>query len=216
MAIFGPRANMWMNLALIGTAGLFAMLLLAIWVVPVMGYNTQERYTPEQPVPFSHRHHVGGLGLDCRYCHTSVEISQNAGIPPTETCMTCHSQIWTNAAILAPVRQSLAENRPLRWSAVYELPDYVYFDHSIHIAKGVGCTECHGPIGDMALTWKATTLYMSWCLSCHRDPAPHLRPLNQVFNPFWKRTPDTPSGKQLMAAYHIHPETLSDCSVCHR
>ena len=136
MAIFGPRANMWMNLALIGTAGLFAMLLLAIWVVPVMGYNSQERYTPEQPVPFSHRHHVGGLGLDCRYCHTSVEISQNAGIPPTETCMTCHSQIWTNAAILAPVRQSLAENRPLRWSAVYELPDYVYFDHSIHIAKG--------------------------------------------------------------------------------
>ena len=161
MAIFGPRANMWMNLALIGTAGLFAMLLLAIWVVPVMGYNTQERYTPEQPVPFSHRHHVGGLGLDCRYCHTSVEISQNAGIPPTETCMTCHSQIWTNAAILAPVRQSLTENRPLRWSAVYELPDYVYFDHSIHIAKGVGCTECHGPIGDMALTWKATTLYMA-------------------------------------------------------
>ena len=216
MAIFGPKANLWTNAALLSVVVLLLGALLSIWVVPVMGFNTQDRYTPEQPVPFSHKHHVGGLGLDCRYCHTTVETSQNAGMPPTETCMTCHSQIWTNAGILAPVRQSFAENRPLRWTEVYRLPDYVYFDHSIHIAKGVGCTECHGPIGDMALTWKATTLYMSWCLSCHRDPAPHLRPLDQVFNPFWKRTPETPSGKQLMAAYHIHPETLEDCSVCHR
>ena len=132
--------------------------LLLIWVVPVMGYNTQDRYSPPQPVPFSHKHHVSGLGLDCRYCHTTVEISQNAGMPPTETCMTCHSQIWTNAAILAPVRQSLAETSRCAGHAVYTLPDYVYFDHSIHIAKGVGCTECHGPIGDMPLTWKATSL----------------------------------------------------------
>jgi hypothetical protein len=184
--------------------------------VPVMGYNSQERYTPPQPVPFSHQHHVSGLGIDCRYCHTTVEVSQNAGMPPTHTCMTCHSQIWTNADMLAPVRQSLAENKPLRWTRVYTLPDYVYFDHSIHIAKGVGCTECHGPIGDMPLTRKATTLYMSWCLSCHRDPAPHLSPLDQVFNPHWQRTASTPSGTELMAAYHIHPETLSDCGVCHR
>lgn len=205
-----------MNVALLTVAGLSTLLLLAIWVVPVMGYNTQDRLVPEQPVPFSHKHHVSGLGLDCRYCHTTVEISQNAGMPPTETCMTCHSQIWTHAAILAPVRQSFANHQPLRWTAVYRLPDYVYFDHSIHIAKGVGCTECHGAIGDMALTWKASTLYMSWCLSCHRDPAPHLRPLDQVFNPDWKRTATTPSGKQLMAAFHIHPETLDDCSVCHR
>jgi hypothetical protein len=181
-----------------------------------MGYNSQERYVPLQPVPFSHQHHVSGLGIDCRYCHTTVEVSQNAGMPPTHTCMTCHSQIWTNAEMLAPVRQSLAENKPLRWTRVYTLPDYVYFDHSIHIAKGVGCTECHGPIGDMPLTRKATTHYMSWCLSCHRDPAPHLRPLDQVFNPHWQRTASTPSGKELMAAYHIHPETLSDCGVCHR
>jgi hypothetical protein len=130
--------------------------------------------------------------------------------------MTCHSQIWTNAEILAPVRQSLAEGKPLRWTSVYTLPDYVYFDHSIHIAKGVGCTECHGPIGDMPLTRKAETLYMSWCLSCHRDPAPHLRPKDQVFDPHWQRTADTPSGEKLMAEYHIHPETLSDCGVCHR
>jgi hypothetical protein len=118
--------------------------------------------------------------------------------------------------MLAPVRQSLAEDKPLRWTQVYTLPDYVYFDHSIHIAKGVGCTECHGPIGDMPLTRKASTLYMSWCLSCHRDPAPHLRPLDQVFNPHWHRTRDTPSGEELMAQYHVHPETLSDCGVCHR
>ena len=216
MAIFGPRANLLMNFALLGTAAGAVLLLILIWVVPVMGYNSQERYTPPQPVPFSHKHHVSGLGLDCRYCHTTVEVSQNAGLPPTHTCMTCHSQIWTNAEILAPVRQSLAAGKPLRWTRVYTLPDYVYFDHSIHIAKGVGCTECHGPIGDMPLTWKAETLYMGWCLSCHRDPAPHLRPKDQVFNPHWRHTADTPSGEKLMAEYHIHPETLSDCGVCHR
>jgi hypothetical protein len=130
--------------------------------------------------------------------------------------MTCHSQIWTNAAMLAPDRRSLAEGVPIRWSRVYTLPDYVYFNHSIHIAKGVGCTECHGPIGDMAQTWKARTLYMGWCLSCHRDPAPHLRPKDKVFDPHWQRTPTTPAGEALVAQYHIHPQTLSDCSVCHR
>jgi cytochrome c3-like protein len=216
VAIFGPRANIFMSVALLAVAGGVVLLLILIWVVPVMGYNSQERYTPPQPVPFSHKHHVSGLGLDCRYCHTTVEASQNAGIPPTHTCMTCHSQLWTNAELLAPVRQSLAENKPLRWTKVYSLPDYVYFDHSIHVAKGVGCTDCHGPVGDMPLTWKATTLYMSWCLSCHRDPAPHLRPKDQVFDPHWQRTADTPAGEQLMAEYHIHPETLSDCGVCHR
>lgn len=118
--------------------------------------------------------------------------------------------------MLAPDRQSLAENKPLRWTRVYTLPDYVFFDHSIHIAKGVGCTECHGPIGDMPLTWKAQTLYMSWCLSCHRDPAPHLRPKDEVFNPHWQRTQSTPSGQALMAQYKISIESLSDCGICHR
>jgi hypothetical protein len=216
LAIFGPRANLFMNTALLtgGAAAVFALML--VWVVPVMGYNSQERYTPPQPVPFSHRHHVSGLGLDCRYCHTAVEVSANAGIPPTETCMTCHSQLWTHADLLRPVRQSFAEKKPLRWTRVYALPDYVYFDHSIHIAKGVGCTECHGPIGDMALTWKASTLYMRWCLDCHRNPAPHLRPREQVFNPHWKRTAETPSGATLMADYNIRTENLTDCGICHR
>ncbi len=216
MAIFSPRANLFMSVALIAGGTLGVALLLAIWVVPVMGYNTQVGLAPQQPVPFSHKHHVSGLGLDCRYCHTTVEISSNAGMPSTKICMTCHSQIWTNAAILAPDRQSLADNTPIRWTRVYTLPDYVFFDHSIHVAKGVGCTECHGPIGDMELTWKASTLFMSWCLSCHRDPAPHLRPEDQVFNPHWQRTSSTPPGKTLMAEYHIHPDNLTDCGICHR
>lgn len=215
-AIFGPRANLTVSAVLLGAGGGFVLLLLLVWGVPMMNYNTQVGLIPEQPVPFSHRHHVGGLGIDCRYCHSSVEIAANAGMPPTETCMTCHSQIWTNAAMLAPVRDSLAEHKPLRWSRVYALPDYVYFDHSIHVAKGVGCTECHGPVADMPLTWKATDLYMSWCLECHRNPAPHLRPHEAVFDPHWRRSAETPSGAQLMAADHIHPETLDDCSVCHR
>jgi hypothetical protein len=216
VAIFSPRANMFMTAALLllCCGGIFS--LLAVWVVPVTGFNTEQRFAPEQPVPFSHKHHVSGLGLDCRYCHTMVEKSSNAGMPSTAICMTCHSQIWTNAAMLAPDRQSLAQNLPLRWTRVYTLPDYVYFDHSIHIAKGVGCTECHGPIGDMAMTWKAETLYMSWCLSCHRDPAPHLRPKNEVFNPHWHRTASTPPGQVLMAAYGIHTQDLSDCGICHR
>ena len=216
MAIFGPRANLFMNAALIGTTCVGIALLLAIWVVPVIGYNTQERFAPQQPIPFSHKHHVSGLGIDCRYCHTTVEKSADAGMPSTTICMTCHSQIWTNAGMLAPDRQSLADKRPIRWTRVYTLPDYVFFDHSIHIAKGVGCTECHGPIGDMALTRKAGTLYMSWCLSCHRDPAPHLRPKEEVFNAHWRRTPATPSGSALMAEYNIHTDDLSDCGICHR
>jgi len=215
-AIFSRRADLYLRaaLALLGVA--FVAAIAAIWVVPRMDYNTQVSFTPAQPVPFSHKHHVSGLGIDCRYCHDSVEVAQNAGMPPTYTCMTCHSQIWTNAQILAPVRTSLAEGTPLPWRAVYVVPDYVYFDHSIHIAKGVGCTECHGAIGEMALTYKASTLYMGWCLACHRDPAPHLRPAAAVFDPHWHRDARTPSPASLMAAYHIHPQTLTDCSVCHR
>jgi hypothetical protein len=215
-AIFGPRANLLAKAVLLGLAGVVVSGLLLVWGVPLMAYNTQQDYIPPQPVPFSHKHHVSGLGLDCRYCHGSVEVSANAGLPPTATCMTCHSQIWTNAQMLAPVRNSLAEGKPLRWRAVYTLPDYVYFDHSIHIAKGVGCTECHGPIGDMPMTWKATSLYMSWCLDCHRDPGPHLRPKEAVFDPHWQRSASTPPPAQLLAQYHIRSTGLDDCTVCHR
>jgi hypothetical protein len=205
-----------MAAGIIVAGGIGIGLISLIWIVPNTSYTTAIGFTPPQPVPFSHQHHVGGLGIDCRYCHTSVEISSNAGMPATQICMTCHSQIWTNASVLQPVRQSLAQQVPLRWNRVYALPDYVYFDHSIHVAKGVGCSECHGDVADMPLTKKVTSLYMSWCLDCHRNPAPHLRPRDAVFDTDWHRTADTPSGEQLMTLYRIHPARLSDCSVCHR
>lgn len=215
-AIFGPAANLAAKVTLCALAAATGGGILFWWLWPRTDYARHVREVVDQPVPFSHQHHVGGLGIDCRFCHSAVEVSSNAGLPPTYTCMTCHSQIWTNAALLAPVRASLANDTPIVWHRVTDLPDYVYFNHSIHIAKGIGCTTCHGPVGDMPLMWKSKSLYMSWCIDCHRNPAPHLRPLDAVFDPQWHRTADTPSGAALMRTYHIHPATLTDCSVCHR
>jgi len=215
-AIFTPTANLLVRAALLGLLGVAIALGLLVWGIPWSGYNTEVGMAQTQPVPFSHKHHVSGLGLDCRYCHTSVETSANAGIPPVETCMTCHSQIWTNAAMLEPVRRAFTDGAPLRWNRVNYLPDYVYFNHSIHVAKGVACTTCHGPVGDMPLMWRGRSLYMSWCLDCHRNPAPNLRPREAVFSTDWKPSGGTPSGEALLRAYHVHPATLSDCSVCHR
>ena len=135
-----------------------------------------------QPVPFSHQHHVAGLGIDCRYCHTSVETSSFAGIPPTKTCMNCHAQIWTNAALLEPVRESYKTGKSLVWTRVNDLPDFAYFNHSIHINKGVGCNTCHGPVDRMPLMYNQASLQMEWCLECHRAPEKNLRPRDQVFN----------------------------------
>jgi hypothetical protein len=149
-------------------------------------------------------------------CHTSVEVSANAGLPPTYTCMTCHSQIWTNAALLAPVRNSLADDQPIVWRRITNLPDYVYFNHSIHIAKGVGCDECHGPVDTMPLMYKAKSFTMKFCLNCHNDPGPRLRPESEIYNTEWHRTAATPSPAALMAEYHIPSRPLSDCSICHR
>jgi hypothetical protein len=216
VAIFGPRANLLTKTALLSAIVLALFLGGLLWIIPVTNYTTNSQFAPQQPVPFSHEHHVGGLGLDCRYCHNAVEVSSSAGMPPTETCMTCHSQIWTHAEVLAPVRQSFADGKNLRWTRVYRLPEYVFFNHSIHIAKGVGCNECHGQIEQMPLTREAQHFYMLFCLNCHSDPAARLRPRDQVFNMNWKRTADTPSGKELMAAYNIHPDILDDCSMCHR
>jgi hypothetical protein len=187
-----------------------------VYVTPRTDYWTAVSFTLDQPVPFSHRHHVAGLGIDCRYCHTGVETAADAGLPPTFTCMTCHSQIWTNAAMLAPVRESLAQDKPLRWQRVNRLPDYVYFNHAIHVAKGVGCASCHGAVDRMPLVYKAEPMTMQWCLDCHRDPGPRLRPPEAIFDTEWRRRPGTPSPSALMAQYHIGGRNLTDCSICHR
>jgi len=171
----------------------------------------------EQAVPFSHKHHVGDVGLDCRYCHTSVETSAFAGLPPTHTCMTCHSQLFTDSPMLAPVIRSFETGIPLQWNRVHDLPDFVYFNHSIHIAKGVGCATCHGPIDRMPLTWRIAPLEMQWCLDCHRAPQKYLRPRDKVFDVDWHPVGDQlVLGRKLLAANHIHVSSLTDCSVCHR
>jgi hypothetical protein len=170
-----------------------------------------------QPVPFSHQHHVAGLGLDCRYCHTDVETSPVAGVPPTEVCMTCHSQIWTNAAVLAPVRQSFATGVPIQWNQVNRVPDYVYFNHAIHVNKGVACVTCHGQIDRMPLMMRAHPMQMEWCLNCHRDPTPNLRPPEAVFDPEWQAPQDIAALQALLVAHEkIDPATMTDCYVCHR
>lgn len=170
----------------------------------------------DQPVLFSHRHHAGELGIDCRYCHATVETSAFAGMPSTNTCLTCHSQIFTTTPMLRPVVESAARDEPLRWTRVNALPDHVYFNHSIHIAKGVGCTTCHGQIGDMPLTEKGESLTMRWCLDCHRDPAPNLRPRDEVFAPTWSPPADQAArGRALAAQYQVHTTQLTNCSTCH-
>ncbi len=215
-AIFRPSANLWAKVVLLGLASAMAAGL-SWWLLwPRTDYVRRVGFTVTQPVPFSHEHHVAGLGIDCRFCHSDVEQSANAGMPPTYTCMTCHSQIWTNADLLAPVRQSLATNTPIAWHRVYDLPDYVYFNHSIHIAKGVGCESCHGQVDRMPLTFKATSLTMQFCLDCHRDPAPNLRPQNAIYDTEWRRAADTPSPAALMQQYQVGGRTLTDCSICHR
>lgn len=216
MAIFSPTANLAAKSTLLAAAAVFFGAIGWWWLWPRMDYVRHVRATISQPVPFSHQHHVAGLGIDCRFCHTSVEVSSSAGLPPTYTCMTCHSQIWTNAALLAPVRESLSNDKPISWHRVTDLPDYVFFNHSIHVAKGVGCESCHGPVETMPLTYKAKTMTMQFCLECHRDPGPNLRPKDALYNTQWRRTPDTPSPAALMAQYHVPDRNLTDCSLCHR
>lgn len=170
----------------------------------------------EQVVPFSHKHHAGDDGIDCRYCHTSVEDSAFAGIPPVSTCMTCHSQLYTDQAMLKPVVDSWRTGRALHWRRVHDLPDFVYFNHGAHVAHGVGCVSCHGRVDRMPLTRRAKPLTMQWCLDCHRAPARHLRPRERVFDMDWKPAHPRALGRSLMRRYHIDAPRLTDCSVCHR
>ncbi len=184
-------------------------------------YTTDVQVARKQPVPFSHKHHVTGVGLDCRYCHTSVEESSFANIPPVETCMTCHSQIWTESPLLEPIRESYRTGNPIEWVRIHDLPDFVYFNHSIHVHKGIGCQTCHGQVDQMPLMWKVNTLNMEWCLECHREPEKFVRPREEVFNMAWTPMDERGHavsqallGAQLVQDYDINPST--DCSTCHR
>jgi hypothetical protein len=213
--IFHRSTNTISRVSIYGAVILIAILGYAVNVVNQTSYITEVHNARPQPVPFSHKHHVGELGLDCRYCHTSVEISSSAGMPPTQTCMTCHSQIWTGAAILEPVRASYRDSTPISWTRVNALPDFVYFNHSIHVAKGVGCTTCHGPIAEMNITWREQSLYMRWCLECHNAPEKYLRPRSEVFNAFYEPPSDQEAlGNRLMKEYKV--QKLTNCTTCHR
>lgn len=212
--LFSPRATTWFRLAL---GGLFAALCglgVSLYGFYQSPYWTNVGIAPPQPVLFSHRHHAGELRIDCRYCHASVETSAFAGMPSTTTCLSCHSQIFTTTAMLKPVVESASSGRPIIWSRVTRLPDHVYFNHSIHVAKGVGCTSCHGDIGNMALTAKAEPLSMRWCLDCHRDPGPRLRDPSQIFSPHLP-PPPTRSPSELLSFYQVHTQPLTNCSTCH-
>jgi hypothetical protein len=216
--IFARTADTWFRSAALGALVIALGFFLVAFALARSQYWDVTARTPLQPVPFSHKHHAGDLGIDCRYCHSTVETRANAGFPATHDCMTCHSQLWTNADMLAPVRQSLAENRPIDWHRVARVPDYVYFRHDIHIAKGIACVECHGRVDRMPLTYRAKAFEMKFCTDCHRDPASHLRPLDEIYNFNWRPPPDhAVLERGLMARYHIKsPAQLLSCGTCHR
>ncbi len=213
--IFPPPATTLARLGLLALVLVPTAALTAVAVVQRSSYATGVGRAHAQPVPFSHKHHVGDDGFDCRYCHTSVERSASAGFPSTDVCMNCHRQIWNESPMLAPVRDSYRTGRPIVWSRVHTLPDFVYFSHAIHVAKGVGCTTCHGPVDRMPLTWRANTLEMGWCLSCHRRPERYVRPRDAVFRTDWQPPADQLAlGRRLVKEYGIRPRT--DCTTCHR
>ena len=216
--IFHRHSNIYSRLSILAILGFVAVLGGSVAMLNSSGYNTNQDMYVDQPIQFSHAHHVGGAGLDCRYCHTSVEESAFANIPPTKTCMNCHSQIWANAPILEPVRASFRDNTPLRWTRVHDLPDFVYFNHSIHVNKGVGCATCHGRVDQMPLMYQRASLQMNWCLDCHRDPARFVRPREEVYNMAWERPANDPGlGARLVQEYKIASvDQLTSCSTCHR
>ncbi len=215
--IFHSSANAYAKLSIVFGA---LLVFLLGWLALAIGespYVTRQDIPREQNVPFSHKHHINGLGIDCRYCHTSVEESAFAGIPPTETCMSCHSQIWAEAPMLEPVRASWRDETPLEWTRVHDLPDFAYFNHSVHVKKGVGCVTCHGQVDQMPLIRQTATLLMGWCIECHRNPEQYVRPREEVFNVNWtlpEGTSQEELGRRLVEDYDIR--SLQSCSICHR
>ena len=213
--IFHRSANTIARVSIFGAIFFIAGLLVLLAEVNRSPWITDALTAREQPIQFSHERHVAGNGIDCRYCHTSVEDSSFAGIPPTKTCMNCHSQIFAASPFLEPVRESFRTGKSLQWTRVHDLPDFVYFDHSIHVKKGVGCTTCHGPVDRMPLMWQATSLQMEWCLDCHRSPERYVRPREAVFRVDYLPPPDQIAlGTRLVAEYQI--QKLTSCSTCHR
>jgi hypothetical protein len=213
--LFGPQAN---------SIARASLLVLLLGVVSLVGgivafdrtdYASDRHHIGEQPVQFSHQHHAGVLGIHCANCHTTAETSSFAGIPPTHTCMTCHSQIWLNSPILEPVRASYRTGQPLSWVRVHDLPGFVYFNHSIHLRKGIGCASCHGRVDEMAQIYKVGSLQMEWCLDCHRNPTPHLRPRDRIYDMNYQPpTNQAELGRKLAAEYNVR--SLLDCYTCHR
>ncbi len=213
--VFGPRANVVARLSLLGTILLVVVLGGAAYLYVRSPWVTRVGDAPAQPVPFSHKHHVTDDGIDCRYCHTTVETSAFAGMPDTKTCMNCHSQIWAQSPTLAPVRESFQSGQPIVWTRVNRLPDYVYFDHSIHVQKGIGCVSCHGRVDEMPAVAKAESLQMQFCLDCHRAPQSQVRPRSEVFNLSWQ-PPANQAAFQAELAQAYDVQSKLSCSTCHR
>ena len=231
MQIFHRSTNTIARATIYGAVFVVAVLFWALNEFQRSPYITYAEVARQQPVPFSHQHHVAAVGIDCRYCHTSVETSSFAGIPPTKTCMNCHSQIWTSAKLLEPVRESYRTGKSLVWTRANDLPDFVYFNHSIHINKGVGCNTCHGPVDRMPLMYNYASLQMEWCLNCHRNAQQYLRPRDQVFNMRYEQpsssqpvivdgkayTDQDSLGSDLVKKYNLRSVAdITSCSTCHR
>jgi len=213
--IFHRSTNTISRVSVFGGIGIIAVLVTTLAAINRSSYVTDVGVARSQPVQFSHKHHVNDDGIDCRYCHTSVEESSFAGIPSTKICMNCHTQIWAESPILEPVRESFRTGNSIRWTRVHDLPDFVYFDHSIHVNKGVGCTTCHGQVDRMPLMWQEQSLQMEWCLGCHRAPERYVRPRSEVFNVnYVPPSNQIELGQRLVAEYQI--ERLTSCSTCHR
>ena len=214
MQVFHRSTNVISRVTIFG--GLFAVVgaLYLLAAINRSPWATRQGIAREQPVQFSHRHHAGELGIDCRYCHTTVEELAYAGMPTTQTCMSCHAQIWSDSGFLEPVRASLRDEKPIRWVKVYDLPGYVYFDHSVHVAKGIGCSSCHGEVDEMPLMWQESSLQMEWCLSCHRDPKPFIRPRERVFDMDYEMPLPPSEAGRLVEEYDV--QSLTNCSICHR
>jgi hypothetical protein len=214
-ALFPPWSDtvfrLGLGMAAAGVVG--APIMMMLWVRTP--YVTGQGDPVDQPVAFDHRHHVRDDGIDCLYCHYEAERGKYAGVPPTAVCMNCHSQIWQESSRLAPVRASWFDNRPILWKRVHQLPQFVYFDHSAHVSHGVGCAECHGRVDLMGQVHAVEPLTMQWCLDCHTDPAPQLRPNSEITNMEW--SPDRPRreiGEAIVRDLQVDPPV--SCTGCHR